>query len=385
MLLAFACVAGSSASFGSDTYNAVTHQLTIPELQFGNVTFWDAVVTPGKLVGIAGGAPKGFWDAYIVLPGAGDELTAPSVVDGATTYTNVTAIITNMTSVGSVSGADSYDGTYLYIPSVLAGNKLYSYVVLTVSGVDSLQSGLPERSIDTYDLTTRELEIPAVQVGGRAFTNAAVSVGKVVSVNGSGTVAGGANSSTCYNPTYYETGTTMELKYEDPTAGSISAYEAQSVVVAPSTFAGVSDAVGIQITTTTSQSTTTATEYYDTSSKPLILQLGSSSSFAGDQIFTPGLPFGGALGYGQSLQASGVLTYTGGSSNYTSDSVFEGLEDVTVPAGTFQGACKWSVTGNFGFGNSKTTTWTSHKGVLLQDGTSQLQAGSTFNGGPVGP
>jgi hypothetical protein len=222
-------------------------------------------------------------------------------------------------------------------------------------------------------------------VGTKAYTNVNVTVGNIVSVNGSGTIPGGANASACYNPTYYTTGTTMDLFYGDYTIGASAAIEERSVVVAPSTFNGVANAVGIQTTTITSQGTSTATEYYDTSKAPLILELGLGAP-SGNQVFDPGDQFGGALSYGQSLQTSGNYVFTGGSETFASDYVFEGLEDVTVPAGTFQGACKWSLTNTFGTEPpGRATTWNSHKGVLLQNGTQQLQAGSTFNGGPVGP
>lgn len=385
-LLAFTWVAGPALSYGADTYDAATRQLTIPELQYGNATYWNMVVTPGTVLGIAGGAPRGFFDAYAFIPPNGLELIAPSVVVGPTTVTNVTATIADMISVGSVSGADSYDGTYLYIPTVSAGGKTYTNVVITVAGIDSLGNGFPKSEFDTYNTSTHQLSIPGVAVGAKAYTNVNVTVGNIVSVNGSRTVPGGANASICYNPTYYATGTTMDLFYEDFTVGPASAIEEQAVVVAPSTFNGVSNAVGIQTTTITSQGTSTATAYYDITSKfPILLELGLGAP-SGNQVFNPGDQFGGALTYGQSLQTSGNYVFTGGSETYASDYIFEGLEDVTVPAGTFQGACKWSLANTFGSEpTGRVTTWNSHKGVLLQDGTSQLQAGSTFNGGPVGP
>jgi hypothetical protein len=328
----------------------------------------------------------GFWDAYAFIPPNGLELIAPSVVAAPTTYTNVTATIADMISVGSVSGADSYDGTYLYIPTVSVGGKPYNYVVITVAGIDSLGNGFPKTEYDSYNTSTHQLSIPGVAVGTKAYTNVNVTVGNIVSVNGSGTVPGGANASTCYNPTYYATGTTTDLFYEDFTVGAASAFEEQSVVVAPSTFNGVPNAVGLQTTTITSQGTSTATAYYDITSKfPILLELGLGAP-SGNQVFNPGVQFGGALTYGQSLQTSGDYAFNGGSETYASDYIFEGLEDVTVPAGTFQGACKWSLANTFGTEpTGRVTTWSSHKGVLLQDGTSQLQAGSTFNGGPVGP
>ncbi len=386
VLLACACIAGPAVSVGSDSYDAATHQLMIPELQYGNATYWNMVVTPGKVLGIAGGAPTGFWDAYVFNFPSGFELIAPSVVVGPTTYTNVTATIADMMSVGSVSGADSYDGTYLYIPTVSVGGKPYSYVVITVARIDSLGNGFPKTEADTYNTSTHQLSIPGVEVGAKAYTNVNVTVGNIVSVNGSGTVPGGANASACYNPTYYATGTTMDLFYGDHTVGTDSAIEEQSVVVAPSTFNGVANAVGIQTTTITSQGTSTATEYYDiTSRAPILLELGLGAP-SGIQAFDPGVQFGGALSYGQSLQTSGNYVFTGGSVTFASDYVFEGLEDVTVPAGTFHGACKWSLANTFGTeATGRVTTWNSHQGVLLQVGTSQLQAGSKFNGATVGP
>ena len=385
LLLALAFSAGPAVCNSSDIYNAVTHELSIPVLSYGNATFSNIVVTPGRVLSIAGGTPTGLEDAYFYSFAIyGYELYAASVLVGATTYTNVTATIAAMDSLGGVSGADTYDGTYLYIPTVLVGGKMFNFGIITVAGIDGLAGGFPKSTVDTYNTATHELTIPAVQVGAKAYTNVTVTVGSVVGVNGSGP-GGGANSSTCYNPTYYATGTTMDLFYEDSFVGATSRYEAKSVVVAPSTFGGVTNAVGIQITTTTSQGASTATEYYDISPSPIIRQLGLGSSAAGNQVFTPGVQFGGALSYGQALQTTGVLSYTGGSSNYTTDYVFEGLEDVTVPAGTFHAACKWRLGENIGQGPTTITTWGSHQGVLLKVGSSELQAGSTFNGAPVGP
>jgi hypothetical protein len=274
-----------------------------------------------------------------------------------------------MASVGTVSGADSYDGTYLYIPSIRVGNTFYSFVVITVAGIDGLANGFPQSS-DTYTASTNQLTIPAVEYGGKAYTNLTVTVGRVVSVDGSANT-GGPNSSVCYDSTYYATGTTMDLFY--------TGYEQKSVVLAPSTFNGVANAVGIQNTTITSQGTSTATEYYDITSKfPILLELGLGAP-SGDQVFSPGIQFSGALTYGQSLQTSGVFSFTGGSLNYTSDYIFEGFEDVTVPAGTFKGACKWNLKENLGTGPTSVTIHTSHQGIPLEG----LQPGSTFNGGPL--
>ena len=383
ILLAIPALAGPAVSYGSDTYNVATKQLTVPELQYVNATLWNVVLTPGKVLGVAGGAPTGPWDAYAYIFPTGFELLVPSVTVGGTTFTNVSATLGSMQSVGSISGADSYDGHYLYIPAVSVSNKRFINAVITVAGVDGVTNGFPAAAQDSYNASNGQLSIPAVQVGEKAYTNVTVTVGSVVSVNGSGSTPGGANSSTCYNPNNYATGTTADLFYGDFT-GTAADYEVQSVVVAPSTFNGVANAVGIKNTTITSQGTTVATEYYDISKAPMILlELGLSEG-AVNEFFTPGDQFSGTLSYGQSLTTSGTLSSAGGSASYTTTYVFEGLEDVTVPAGTFHAACKWSDTSNFGYGPNTILTWTSHQGVLLKVGIVELQRG-TYNGEPLGP
>ena len=372
VLVAVAGLVGAGQALAVDTYNSVTDQLTIAELHDGNATFTNMVVTPGKVISVAGGAAQASADCYCALVvGQPLELFAPTViVNGSATYTNVTATIASMASVATVTGADSYDGKFLYIPSVLVGNTFYSFVVITVSGIDGLANGFPNRGSDTYVASSNQLTIPAVSYGGKAYTNVTVTVGKVVSVNGSANT-GGPNSSVCYDPTYYATGTTMDLFY--------TGYEQQSVVLAPGNFNGVANAVGIVNTTITSQGTSVATSYYDiTSQYPILLELGQAG---GTQIqsFNPGIGFGGAITYGQALQSAGTLVYSGGSSSYTTDYVFEGFEDFTAPAGTFRDTCKWNFKENLGTGPTSVIIHTSHQGIHLEG----LQPGSTFNGSPV--
>lgn len=371
-LVAAGSLVGAGEALAVDTYNSVTDQLTIAELQYGNATYTNMVVTPGMVISVAGGAALAPEDCYCTLTvGQPPELLARTViVNGSTTYTNVTATIASMASVGTVSGADSYDGTFLYIPSIRVGNTFYDFVVVTVTGIEAMAAGFPKASSDTYTAASGSLVIPAVEYAGKAYTNVTVTVGKVVSVNGSANT-GGANSSVCYDPAYYATGTTMDLFY--------TGYEQQSVVLAPSTFNGVANAVGIQNTTITSQGTSVATEYYDITSKfPILLELGVDSATQ-TQAFNPGIEFSGAITYGQALQSAGTLVFTGGSLSYTTDYVFEGLEDFTVPAGTFKGACKWNLKQDLGTGPTSVTIHTSRQGIHLEG----LQPGSTFNGSPL--
>jgi hypothetical protein len=88
------------------------------------------------------------------------------------------------------------------------------------------------------------------------------------------------------------------------------------------------------------------------------------------------------LSFGQSLTTTGTIS--GSPYPYSTTYTFLGLEDVAVPGGTLHAACKWSNRSNFGYGPSTILTWTSHQGELLKVGTAELQAGSKFNGAPVG-
>ena len=96
VLLAIPALAGPALSYGSDTYNPATKQLAIPELQYGNATFWNAIITPGKILGVGGGAPMGYWDAYAYIFPTGFELIAPSVTVGATTGHLVSTRLVNI-------------------------------------------------------------------------------------------------------------------------------------------------------------------------------------------------------------------------------------------------------------------------------------------------
>ena len=89
-------------------------------------------------------------------------------------------------SIGSVTGADTYDGTNLHASQVLSGGAVYDGVVVTesLSNVVSIAGDMPTAGPDTYSSATNRLAIPAVQVGSRVYTNVVVSVGKLVSVTG---------------------------------------------------------------------------------------------------------------------------------------------------------------------------------------------------------
>jgi hypothetical protein len=301
---------------------------------------------------------------------------------GAATYFNVVVTVGSLISIGAVSGADTYDGTHLTLPSVqLPGGATYSDVVITVGAIVSTGGGMPAHVRDQFDTGTRQLTIAAIQVGGHVYTNAVVTLGQLVSVGTTG------ESSACYDPAYYATGTVSDVFYQVTDNGKfVETLEEQNVVLPTTTFNGVQNAVQIQTTNFENGSFhSVITEYFDIQSRfPTLLELGQSDGVS----YTPGIGIFGVLNPGQSLVSSGTVEPA--AVTYTATWTFLGFEDVTVPAGTFKGACKWSLVENLGSGAGGATTWYTRHGVMIQTvpGTGielQLAPNSTFNGSPVGP
>jgi hypothetical protein len=174
-------------AWGTDSYNGV--ELTIPAVTIGSATFSNMVVTVASIVsGPTGGAPNGSADSYNPTS---NELTIPAVTVGANTYNNVIIKVGTLVSIGSVSGADTYNGIDLNIPSVQVGGTVYSNVVITVGSIQSAGGGMPHSIRDVYNPATRELTVAAAQVGGRVYTNAVVTPGTIVSINNAEAAAHG--------------------------------------------------------------------------------------------------------------------------------------------------------------------------------------------------
>jgi hypothetical protein len=111
------------------------------------------------------------------------QLTVPAVTNGAATLYNLYAQAGALISIGSVTGADSYDGSQLTIPVVEVPNSgVYYHVVATVAGVVSVAGGMPLHERDQFDAATRQLHIPVVEYAGRVYTNVTAQVGAVISV-----------------------------------------------------------------------------------------------------------------------------------------------------------------------------------------------------------
>jgi uncharacterized repeat protein (TIGR03803 family) len=171
----------SSANIEPDSYNPLTGNLTIPLLNIGAATFTDMEVLGASVVGGPFGTlPNGTADTY--NPASG-QLSVQVVTAGSGTYYDEVFTFTDLDSIGGVTGADTYDGTYLSIPHVeVLGGPAYSNVVITVAGVDKVGGGMPALTQDEYIPATGQLNIPAVEAYGKVYTNVVITVGTLVSV-----------------------------------------------------------------------------------------------------------------------------------------------------------------------------------------------------------
>ena len=73
----------------------------------------------------------------------------------------------------------------LFIPFVKVGSTTFSNVVVTISNVVSIGSGVQNSLIDTFNTSTNQLSMPSVQVQGNKYSNVVVTLGTVLSVGGS--------------------------------------------------------------------------------------------------------------------------------------------------------------------------------------------------------
>lgn len=168
----------------ADTYDPSTGQLAIASVSMGGATLTDVVIAVGSVVsGPIGTAPNGSEDVYDTTTG---QLNVPTVTIGNSIYTNLVTTVGSLVSIGTSSGADTYDGTYLRMTYVQVGGTVYHNVVITVGRVVSPGGGMPTSARDVYDPASGQLTIPVIQVGGRVYTNAVVTIGKIVSTGGPG-------------------------------------------------------------------------------------------------------------------------------------------------------------------------------------------------------
>jgi hypothetical protein len=173
---------GAASARAADVYNVANHQLTSPSLSICNVTYSNMVMTIGAVTGgPVGNAPNSAADSF--NPGY-NELIVPAVSVGAKTFFNVIASVSGLVSIGSVTGADTYDGTHLTIPSVQVGAAIYNTTVVRVGTIVSVGGGMPKGIRDLYNIESGRLFIPVVvdSVHGRTYTNLTVTVASIVSL-----------------------------------------------------------------------------------------------------------------------------------------------------------------------------------------------------------
>jgi uncharacterized repeat protein (TIGR03803 family) len=77
-----------------------------------------------------------------------------------------------------------YNGTELTIPSLKIGGATYTNVVVTLSGIFSIQEGAPNGIVVTYNPANNQLTLPIVFYAGATYANVVVTVGTLVSIGG---------------------------------------------------------------------------------------------------------------------------------------------------------------------------------------------------------
>jgi uncharacterized repeat protein (TIGR03803 family) len=175
----------ATAACGADTYSGGV--LQIPTLGIGSATFSTVELTISlPLVRAPNGSlAVGSEDTY---DPANNQLVVPAVKVGSSTFYNAVVAVDKLTSIGSVSGADTFDGTNLILRNVQVGAQSYHDVTLHVglANVASVGGGMPSVSADQFDAATGQLRIGAVLVGTKVYTNVVLHVGlsNVASVAG---------------------------------------------------------------------------------------------------------------------------------------------------------------------------------------------------------
>jgi hypothetical protein len=157
-------------------------QLDLPALVIGDAVFTNtSVMLSSNFYSNPGGvAQLGGVPSYDPTMG---QLIIPTVSIGTATQYNLAAMAGALISVGSVSGADTYNGSQLTIPVVDVLNRAVHYnVVVTVASIVSIAGGMPLKARDQFDPSTGQLIIPVVEYAGLYFTNVTIVVGSIISV-----------------------------------------------------------------------------------------------------------------------------------------------------------------------------------------------------------
>ena len=215
------------------------------------------------------------------------------------------------------------------------------------------------------------------------------------------------NASVCIDPAHLATGTRIVLGFRHTDNGTfVRTTETQTDVQGPQTFNGQNAiAVNTRVTILTGDAvgTESGTLAFLQVQNHNVLTLGnvttvgvSSSNSTVRTVFNPPIVFRYSLSQGESVTTAtkGTQTMVHYPFNEpphifheTVTYTFLGFDDVTVPAGTFVGACKWAVLRRRDNVTTMTTKWMTRKGALVKTVTGseigELTSG-TMNGGPVG-
>lgn len=309
------------------------------------------------------------------------------------------------------------------IPSVQVGADVYVNVSLRLTGttptltfaLNGATLGTPGSSaLATYNLTTQMLALPGVQVGNDRYNATLQNTGnfnfRLASADLLPPPTTG-NASACFDQAYLATGTKWELFQQTSTSGVVvSTNKVENEILGPKTFNGqssIEEKTQLTILTGTGAGTTSESRSYFQVQPPKVLTLGAftqiaSSGFTTETttVFNPPTEFNYSLSAGQSVTtvATGTSTtqITGvpigpqvSTFSYTITYTFLGFETVTVPAGTFTDACKWTYVTTTSGVTATSTHWMSKKGAPLKtvsgNDVTELMPGSNVNGGPVGP
>ncbi len=180
--------------------------------------------------------------------------------------------------------------------------------------------------------------------------------------------------------------------------GTTSETRTEYQVEAPTSFAGVASTTPLRYTSTVLSGPGSGTvangRSYSTITGTDVVTYGNvvTSTTFGITITTtitlnPAMIRRYSLAVGESFTQTYTSTTTGTpfpipATTTTFTDTFLGFEDVTVPAGTFAGACKWQTVQD----GVTTTAWFSRFGVPLKSvssGSEMVLVSATINGGPA--
>ncbi len=173
VLAAIALLLLGSKVFAVDSYSGGV--LTMPTLAIGNATLSSVAVQVATIVTLpSGSSPNGTVDRYDPTTG---HLTVQSVDYAGETFYNVVVTVKSLVSIGGLSGGDTYANGAVSIPFVrLLNGPLFGGAVVSQFKIDSAGGGMPLYEQDVYNAATHELTITAIEVGGKVYTNAVITV-----------------------------------------------------------------------------------------------------------------------------------------------------------------------------------------------------------------